>query len=166
MVIYKKAIKMSKFVEVNFVRVTLFWVLVVETVFISLFSFVFVFAYFITCNYWIFKNMPYIFTIFATTCCRIPNIYFFASTIFFWVFSLTSTLNRYSMFDSSYIFYYQTYINISMINVFLMFFIHLFLLSYWKHASLNLLYLEHTLLDKSSRVLKLSPHLPRLTGNK
>ena len=47
-------------------------------------------------------------------------------------------------FDSSFIFYHQTYIHICMIYVLLTFLICLFLLSYKKHGSLSLLsHLEH-----------------------
>ena len=41
--------------------------------------------YMIIYNYWITNNTSYIFTIFTTTCCRIPN------TIF-WIFTFTVTL--------------------------------------------------------------------------
>ena len=43
-------------------------------------------------NYWIVINTSYIFTIFATTCCRIPNIIFFVHTMFFWILIFTPTL--------------------------------------------------------------------------
>ena len=46
----------------------------------------------------------------------------------------------YYNFDSSFIFYYQTYIHICMIHVLLTFLIHLFLQSSWKWLDLNLLF--------------------------
>ena len=46
---------------------------------------------FITLNHWFINNNWKIFTIFATTYSRIPNIIFFAQILFFPIFTLTST---------------------------------------------------------------------------
>ena len=61
-----------------------------------------------------------IFYIFATTCSRIPNI--FLTHDFILDFYTLTNIYHYSIFDLSYIFYYQIYIYICMIYVLLMFF--------------------------------------------
>ena len=124
MVFNEKASNIQKFVKVYFVRTAFVEVLFVGTTFVSslISSHVVTKSSIILPTY-----LPYLqlnIDINIDT-----NIDFVARAIFFFFYTHTFT-HWYSIFDLSYIFYYQTNIHIYMTYVLLMFLIRLFLLSY------------------------------------
>ena len=108
---------------------------------------------FVTGNHWVVQNTCEIFTIVATTCSRIPNIIFFT-----YVFCTHINICRCSTFDlnSTFAFPFSWHMLCYCFWV-----IPVIMFNTFRFKS-SVLFLTHTLLDKSLIILQLPTHISKL----
>ena len=133
MVINKNSSKIYKvfwlvFAEIVFVGPDLVEVLFVETVLVSSF---------LKCNHWITNNTSWIFTVFTSTCRRIPNIILFAHMMFFGIFRSHRHLSLFCFWFELHFLPVKLQIYIRITHVLLIFLSYLFLKPYKKHIYLT-----------------------------